>query len=691
MQAAEDSALKRNYLSPFTQDIDDGVFDLGAVRHSNVARSPLEAFAMVLLLSKPAAAFHPLRAGVSQLPTSDPISFRAPILASTATHELQRRMSSGRMSEELALSDRSDSIQEDQEVANASSSQQANESSAVSGEIGNFADSTTQGAHSAETMELDAAREELIESLRPLKAGFRSTAEERREANSRVEAFVKRFGDLPGAQAGRLEGQWRLLYTDAPDILGLRGGPLSELDFIGQDIDETSGTCDNVIRYRPSDQMQSLFQGLGQDISEDRLEQRVLLSFEKKAGSNRVEQKIKGTKIVPLSLLGGRVTDAWAPPLGGTGFLSLPFGSYNLLYNDDKMRIVRTNTGLPQGYYAINERISDTLPAASAAGSAYKPPTHLVAGKTILITGANTGLGLESATRLAQAGAKVVLTARTQAKGDAAVDKVKAASPGADVLALVLDLASLESIQDFPAKYETAVGAPLDVLLANAGVMAIPERRTTTDGFERQVGVNHLGHFALISAMMPVLKQATDGFRVVCVSSSAHRIPNEKSMQDALSANLDPTYSAWGTYGISKASNVLFVNELQRRFDAAGLKASAVSLHPGVVNTDLGRYLTQGVDAAEAGEPQDENPIQKALLQAVSPISNVFLLTPEQGANTQVFLAAGGDSDGDLTRSGALYFENMKVASPASFTNSRKLAEQLWEVSEQLTGTKFDI
>jgi len=579
------------------------------------------------------------------------------------------------MSEELTLSKESASTETgtDQEVVNASNSQ--------------------QGAHSPEEMELDAAREELLEALRPLNAGFRTTTAERRDANELVEEFVERFGDVPEASAGRLEGQWRLVYTDAPDILGLRGGPLSELDFIGQDIDEAAGTCDNVIRYRPSDQMLNLFEGFGQDISQDRLEQRVMLSFEKTAGSKRVEQKIKGTKIVPLSVLGGRVTDAWAPPLGGTGPLSLPFGSYDLLYNDDRMRIVKTTAGLPpaQGYYAINERISDSLPTATAAGSAYKPPSHLVAGKTILITGATTGLGLESAKRLASAGAKVVITARTQAKADAAVDEVKAVSPDADVLALVVDLASLESIKDFPAKYEAAVGAPLDVLLANAGVMAIPERRTTIDGFERQVGVNHLGHFALISAMMPVLKQAADGFRVVSVSSSAHRIPNEKSMQDALSANLDPTYSAWGTYGVSKASNVLFVNELQRRINAAGLKASAVSLHPGVVNTDLGRYLTQGIDAAEAGEPQEENPIQKALLEAVSPISSVFLLTPEQGANTQVFLAAGADSDGDLTRSGALYFENMKVASPASFTNSEKLAKQLWEVSEQLTGTKFDI
>jgi NAD(P)-dependent dehydrogenase (short-subunit alcohol dehydrogenase family) len=347
-----------------------------------------------------------------------------------------------------------------------------------------------------------------------------------------------------------------------------------------------------------------------------------------------------------------------------------------------------------RGSLAVNERLSyDTGSEPVAKGNIYNPPADLVASKRILITGANSGLGLESAKRLAQAGARLVITARTQAKVDAAVAEVKAIRPTADVVGLVLDLASLDSIRSFPAKYDEDVGAPLDVLLANAGVMAIPERRTTSDGFERQVGVNHLGHFALVSTMMPQLKKAANGFRIVSVSSSGHRIANEKSLKDALSSDLDPKYSQWGSYGLSKAANILFTNELQRRFDAAGVSASAVSLHPGVVGTNLGRYLTQDVETAEAGaEGTDaENPILKALQQVLSPIQNAFLLTPEQGANTQVFLAAGADSDGDLAKGGALYFEDMGVGSPASYTYNQDLAEKLWEVSERLTGSKIDV
>merc|ERR1712083_309934 len=103
--------------------------------------------------------------------------------------------------------------------------------------------------------------------------------------------------------------------------------------------------------------------------------------------------------------------------------------------------------------------------------------------------------------------------------------------------------------------------------------------------------------------MMPTLRRASDGFRIVVVSSEAHRLATEDSIKQALSSNLDPKdYSQWGNYGLSKASNILFANELQRRFDAAGIRGSVVSMHPGVVATDLGRYLIQGVEKAEAGE-----------------------------------------------------------------------------------------
>jgi len=333
---------------------------------------------------------------------------------------------------------------------------------------------------------------------------------------------------------------------------------------------------------------------------------------------------------------------------------------------------------------------------AYAAAGIYQPPPASLAGETILITGANTGLGLESAKRLAKAGARIVLTARTQAKVDKAVADVKAAAPGAEVKGALLDLASLESIRGFPARYEVAVaGEPPDVLIANAGVMAIPERLTTADGFEKTVGINHLGHFALVSAMMPALREAPRGFRVVSVSSEGHRIANRDSMRAALASDLDPKdygFGGWSAYGLSKAANILFAAELQRRIDSAGVRGSAVSLHPGGVKTDLARYLIQGVAAAEAGVPIEEsvlkmNPVQRALLQGIGNTAK----TVEEGANTQVFLAAAADSSGDLTKDGGKYFDEMKVSRPADFTGDPELASKLWEVSEKLTGTKLTL
>jgi NAD(P)-dependent dehydrogenase (short-subunit alcohol dehydrogenase family) len=242
------------------------------------------------------------------------------------------------------------------------------------------------------------------------------------------------------------------------------------------------------------------------------------------------------------------------------------------------------------------------LPTAAANAAAddaiYRPAPGSLVGTTVLITGANTGLGLESAKRLAKAGANVVIAARTQAKADGAIAKVSsgvALAADQRLVGVSLDLADLSSVRTLPARLEAALGAkdaPIDVLLNNAGVMAIPERLETADGFEKTMGINHLGHFALVAALLPSLKRAANGFRVINVSSEAHRFASTDSIRQALDANLDPPYAAggWGNYGLSKAANVLFTVELQTRIEAAGLRGSAVSLHPGVVQTDLQRY-----------------------------------------------------------------------------------------------------
>ena len=166
-----------------------------------------------------------------------------------------------------------------------------------------------------------------------------------------------------------------------------------------------------------------------------------------------------------------------------------------------------------------------------------------------------------------------------------------------------------------------------------------------------------------------------------------------QSFEAALEAELDPQYTRWGNYGVSKAANILFASELQRRFDAAGLKASAVSLHPGGVATDLGRYLIQSVEAAEAGVPLEQsynemNPLQRAALKGLSKV----VLTVEKGANTQVYLAAAADSaSGDLASDGGLYFDAMAVSNPADYVKDKDTARRLWELSERLTGMKIGI
>lgn len=322
-------------------------------------------------------------------------------------------------------------------------------------------------------------------------------------------------------------------------------------------------------------------------------------------------------------------------------------------------------------------------------------------GQVVVITGANTGLGLESAKRLAAAGATVVCTGRTQAKADGAAQAVTISSEGSKALGVVLDLSDLESIKGFPDRLTKALGggesAHIDVLLNNAGVMAIPERQETQNGFEKTVGVNHLGHFALVASLLPLLKKAPEGFRVVTVSSDAHRFVNRKTMAAAIDNGLDQgkgyEYSPWGSYGVSKAANVLFTLELERRLSAKGLAGSAVSLHPGVVQTDLGRYIVGGASADDlrlsetTPPPASGSPgafLKKALDAVILPVP--------QGANTQVFLSAAADSGGDRAAQPAgLFFDAMKVVKANDAATDPQLASRLWEISEKLTGMKFDL
>ncbi|MDQ2754544.1 MAG: oxidoreductase [Actinomycetota bacterium] len=202
-------------------------------------------------------------------------------------------------------------------------------------------------------------------------------------------------------------------------------------------------------------------------------------------------------------------------------------------------------------------------------------------GRTAVVTGANAGLGLEIATRLAEYGATVVLACRNLAKAESAATGIRAYHPDAQVEVLPLDLADLSSVRKFVDHFEAAHDR-LDLLVNNAGLMAVDESRTA-DGFETQLGVNHLGHFALTAHLRPIL-QATPHSRVAAMSSMGHRA-GRMDFDDLMG---ERRYGRWRAYFQSKLANLLFTAELQRRLEAAGSSTIAVAAHPGGTSTDLG-------------------------------------------------------------------------------------------------------
>ncbi len=201
-----------------------------------------------------------------------------------------------------------------------------------------------------------------------------------------------------------------------------------------------------------------------------------------------------------------------------------------------------------------------------------------LSGRRAVVTGANTGLGFQTAGALAGAGASVILAVRSVERGDAAAAKIRADVPDADLRVSELDLADLVSVRKFAA--DEAARGPLHLLVNNAGVMLVPSRQYTVDGFEQHMGTNHLGHVALTAGLLPALL-AADRPRIVAVSSIAHRFAGRLDR----SLGQDGKYTPMGAYGQSKLANLLFVAELHRRYAATGLVAAAA--HPGWSATEL--------------------------------------------------------------------------------------------------------
>jgi NAD(P)-dependent dehydrogenase (short-subunit alcohol dehydrogenase family) len=293
-------------------------------------------------------------------------------------------------------------------------------------------------------------------------------------------------------------------------------------------------------------------------------------------------------------------------------------------------------------------------------------------GKTVVITGANSGLGFESAKFLAAKGATVVLACRDTSKAETATLEIRKATPDAKLEVLALDLSSLKSVENFAGIFSKKY-ASLDVLLNNAGLMAIP-RRLTADGFEMQLGTNHLGHFALTMHLLPLLEKA-QAPRIVSVSSLAHRF-GKMNFDDLMGAQ---TYSAWPAYGQSKLANLLFTFELERRLRRSQKRSIAVGAHPGYASTNL-----QSVAAKMNNS---------TLVEKIMDVGNSLVAqSAAQGAAPQ--LCAGFHQD----VSGADFFGPDGLfemrGSPTRVGTHKKAknetdAQKLFEVSERLTGLQF--
>jgi NAD(P)-dependent dehydrogenase (short-subunit alcohol dehydrogenase family) len=293
-------------------------------------------------------------------------------------------------------------------------------------------------------------------------------------------------------------------------------------------------------------------------------------------------------------------------------------------------------------------------------------------GRTAVVTGANGGLGLETAEALAAAGATVVLAARDPEKTERAEARIRRTVPEADLEVVALDLGSLDSVREAAA----TIGAAherIDVLVNNAGVMGIPER-ATADGFEMQFGVNHLGHFALTSRLLPAVLRAEG--RIVTVTSTAHHMGRRI---DPDNPHLKGRYGPWRAYGQSKLANYHFALGLHRRLLAASAGASSLLAHPGLSNTDL-----QAHSVTETGGGASQRFFETMAARTG--------MRPDQGALPQ--LRAATDPDACSGQFYAPRFVNN--GPPVRRPVLRRLGlsrsiDVLWEVSERESGETLDV
>jgi NAD(P)-dependent dehydrogenase (short-subunit alcohol dehydrogenase family) len=303
-----------------------------------------------------------------------------------------------------------------------------------------------------------------------------------------------------------------------------------------------------------------------------------------------------------------------------------------------------------------------------------------LSGKLAVVTGSNSGLGFGLARRLSAAGADVVMAIRNRAKGEAAIDEIRATVPNAKLTIKPLDLSSLAGVAALGEQLN-AEGRPIDILINNAGVMTPPKRDTTTDGFELQFGSNHLGHFALTAHLLPLLR-AADGARVVSLSSLAARQSGRIHFDDL---QFEKSYAPMQAYGQSKLAVLMFARELDRRSKEAGWGILSTAAHPGLTKTNLqisgpshGRSKPSTMEQLYKLSwrltpflwQEIDDGILPALYAATSPQAEGGEFYGPRG----IYEAAGG---------------GVKAAKVPARARNDADGRQLWEISEQLTRVSY--
>ena len=292
------------------------------------------------------------------------------------------------------------------------------------------------------------------------------------------------------------------------------------------------------------------------------------------------------------------------------------------------------------------------------AGGACTSKTTM-AGKTVIVTGANAGIGKATAIDMAHRGARVIMACRDLKRGEAALKDIVEETGSKEIVLKQLDLASLKSVRKF-ADDINKNEPELHVLINNAGLAYPPKQSKTEDGFELTMGVNYLGHFLLTNLLLDLLKKTAPS-RIVVVASSVHQMLTKEFKFDNM--NSEKFYDQWDAYGQSKLACILFTRELAKQLEGSGVTINA--LHPGVINTELVTNFT--------------NPIAMFFV-----VPGVQLLgkTPEQGAQTTIHLAVSKEVK-DVS---GLYFSDCKVKEPSKEAQDDGTAKKLWEVSADMVG-----